>query len=83
MLTPLREYESFVVGAHALEISGSRELTSGRIGRLPPGRMLKLTSIEPPMEDKDGTMVLRARVRRPLARSPALTPTAVLLPVTL
>ena len=43
-------------------MSRSNEENSERIGKLPPGRVLKLSSIEPPREDQDGRTLLRACV---------------------
>ena len=54
LLIPLREFESLVVGTHYLDVSRSNEENSERIGKLPPGRVLKLSSIEPPRRIRTG-----------------------------
>ena len=51
--------ESLVVGSRPLDVTRAPAFDSGRIGRLPPGRALKLDRIEP----MTSSGVLRARVR--------------------
>ena len=59
LLMPPGAFDSFVVGSSALDVSRTPDLSSVRIGRLPPGRTLKIDKIEPPTEDG----LIRARVR--------------------
>ena len=56
---PLGAFESFVVGANALDVTRTPDPHSLRIGRLKPGRTLKLGKMEPPMDDG----LIRACVR--------------------
>ena len=59
LLAPPGAFDSFVVGANALDVSRTPDPSSVRIARLPPGRTLKLGKVEPPTEG--GT--IRALVR--------------------
>ena len=58
LLKPLEPYESLVVGQTPLDVS--RDTEGGpRIGRLQPGRVLKIGKVEPPTEDG----LIHARVK--------------------
>ena len=54
LLAPTGAFESFVVGARPLDVTRSAERVSSTIGRLQPGRPLKLLRIEPP--DAEGAL---------------------------
>jgi len=51
LLTPPGAFESFVVGATALEVTRTPDIGSLCVGRLAPGRTLKLGKIEAPLAD--------------------------------
>lgn len=59
LLMPPGAFDSFVVGTAALDVSRTSDQSSVKIGRLPPGRTLKLSKIEQPTEDG----IIRACVR--------------------
>ena len=59
LLVPAGTFESFVVGPHPLDVTRTADLSSIRIGKLKPGRQLKLGKVEPPNEDG----LIRACVR--------------------
>ena len=51
LLKPIGPFESFIVGSTPLDVSSTREIESDWIGRMQPGRVLKILKIEPPRKD--------------------------------
>jgi hypothetical protein len=51
LLRPLSAFESFCVGPNALDVTRTRDVGSEKVGRLQPGRFLKVLKVEDIAED--------------------------------